>query len=379
MKQARNEDHITWVQNGVTLEAEWLHALQPNPPKWFEVIGDQTSADTAYRLASEGCGLVYAGDYQNARQLLQALARRIDKKPLKAAPTLLETFHLHRARQIQRANILNKVILHLENGCSTLKRSPDVHEALLQALDDQMPASVLISLQMLQGMVGAYEWRKKGVLVPALGKHIHPYYGVYSPVRGEYLELIAQAPLQAESALDIGTGTGVIAALLAKRGVSKIVATDNQPRALACARENLQRLGYADKVKVVEADLFPAGSTADLIICNPPWLPAKAHSPIEHAVYDPDSRMLKAFLNGVKAHLNANGEAWLIMSDLAELIGLRKPGELAGWIADAGLEIIQRLDTQPRHGKAQDKDDPLFAARSREATSLYRLKYTRLD
>lgn len=379
MTQARNEDHIAWVQNGVTFEAAWLHALQPNPPKWFEVIGDQTNADTAYRLASEGCGLVYAGDYQNARQLLQALARRIDKKPLKAAPTLLDTFHLHRARQIQRANILNKVILHLENGRSALKRSPDVHEALAQALDGQVAASMLIPLQMLQGMVGAYEWRKKGVLVPALGKHIHPYYGVYSPVRGEYLELIAQAPLQAKSVMDIGTGTGVIAALLAKRGVSKIEATDNQPRALACARENLQRLGYTDKVKVVEADLFPAGATADLIICNPPWLPAKAHSPIEHAVYDPDSRMLKAFLSGVKAHLNANGEAWLIMSDLAELIGLRKPGELAGWIADAGLEIIQRLDTQPRHGKAQDKDDPLFAARSREATSLYRLKYTRLD
>lgn len=379
MTQAMNEDHIAWVQNGVTFEVAWLHALQPNPPKWFEVIGDQTNADTAYRLASEGCGLVYAGDYQNARQLLQALARRIDKKPLKAAPTLLDTFHLHRARQIQRANILNKVILHLESGRSNLKRSPDVHEALVQALDGQVPASLLIPLQMLQGMVGAYEWRKKGVLVPALGKHIHPYYGVYSPVRGEYLELIAQAPLQAKSAMDIGTGTGVIAALLAKRGVSKIEATDNQPRALACARENLQRLGYADKVKVIEADLFPAGSAADLIICNPPWLPAKAHSPIEHAVYDPDSRMLKAFLSGVKAHLNANGEAWLIMSDLAELIGLRKPGELAGWIADAGLEIIQRLDTQPKHGKAQDKDDPLFAARSREATSLYRLKYTRLD
>jgi methylase of polypeptide subunit release factors len=368
------DNTIRWSHAGETHQAEWLTSIQTHPPKWFEVIGDQTNADTAYRLASEGCGMIYQGDFQNARQLLQALARRIDKKPLKAASTMLETFHLHRARQIQRANILNKVILHLAQGRSTLKRAPDANEALASALDGAVPASLLIPLQMLQGMVGAYEWRKKGVLIPVLGQNIYPYYGVYSPVRGEYLELIAQAPLQAKTAMDIGTGTGVIAALLAKRGVSNIIATDNQPRALACTQDNLQRLGFANKVNVVEADLFPLASTADLIVCNPPWLPAKANVPIEHAVYDPDSRMLKAFLAGVKAHLNVDGEAWLIMSDLAEQIGLRKPGELAGWIADAGLEIVQRLDTQPKHAKARDEQDPLFAARSKEATSLYRLK-----
>ncbi|MFQ6332984.1 methyltransferase [Methylophilus sp. 3sh_L] len=368
------DNTIRWSHAGETHQAEWLTSIQPNPPKWFEVIGDQTNADTAYRLASEGCGMIYQGDFQNARQLLQALARRIDKKPLKAASTMLETFHLYRARQIQRANILNKVILHLAQGRSSLKRAPDASEALACALDSAVPASLLIPLQMLQGMVGAYEWRKKGVMIPVLGQNIYPYYGVYSPVRGEYLELIAQAPLQAKTAMDIGTGTGVIAALLARRGVPNIIATDNQPRALACAQDNLQRLGFANRVKVVEADLFPLASTVDLIVCNPPWLPAKANAPIEHAVYDQDSRMLKAFLAGVKAHLNVNGEAWLIMSDLAEQIGLRKPGELAGWIADAGLEIVQRLDTQPKHAKARDEQDPLFAARSKEATSLYRLK-----
>lgn len=85
-------DHtIRWSHAGETYQADWLSSIQPNPPKWIEVIGDQTNADTAYRLASEGCGMIYQGDFQNARQLLQALARRIDKKPLKTAPTMLET------------------------------------------------------------------------------------------------------------------------------------------------------------------------------------------------------------------------------------------------------------------------------------------------
>jgi len=39
------------------------------------------AADTAYRLACEGTGLLWRGDFQNARQMVQALARRIDKPP----------------------------------------------------------------------------------------------------------------------------------------------------------------------------------------------------------------------------------------------------------------------------------------------------------
>src|SRR5256885_9763195 len=57
---------------------------------------------------------------------------------------------------------------------------------------------------------------------------IHPHYGVFSPVRGEYLDLVAQAPLpaaaqQADAAVwDIGTGTGVLSALLLHRGVRQV-------------------------------------------------------------------------------------------------------------------------------------------------------------
>ena len=63
-----------------------------------------------------------------------------------------------------------------------------------------------------------------------------------------------------------------------------------------------------------------------------------------------------------------------MMSDLAENLGLRTREELNKWIAAAGLEIIEKIDTKPHHAKAQDASDPLHAARSREVTSLYRLK-----
>ncbi|MDY0211329.1 MAG: methyltransferase, partial [Acholeplasma sp.] len=110
---------------------------------------------------------------------------------------------------------------------------------------------------------------------------------------------------------------------------------------------------------------------ANLIVCNPPWLPAKPSSPLEYAVYDANSAMLRGFLQGVSKHLAAQGEAWLILSDLAEHLQLRTREELLGWFAEAGLAVKYRLDTQPKHGRSQDTTDPLFAARSAEVTSLW--------
>jgi methylase of polypeptide subunit release factors len=195
---------------------------------------------------------------------------------------------------------------------------------------------------------------------------------VYSPVRGEYLDLIAREPLpKTELAFDIGTGTGVIAALLARRGVQRVIATDTDPRALACAADNFGRLGVR-RAELVQANLFPPGR-ASLIVSNPPWLPGKVSAPIEAAIYDPGSQMLRGFLSSLKDHLLPGGEGWLILSDLAERLGLRTREQLKGWIADAGLVVRGRSDTRPTHSKAFDAIDPLHAARSGEVTSLWRL------
>jgi methylase of polypeptide subunit release factors len=372
-------NHINWYEKNKTQAADWQSEAGNPAPKAVVIADDTTKADEAYRLACEGTALLYRGDFQNAKQLLQAITRRVDRKPVKPAASMLEAFHQHRARQIGRANITNKVLIELKYGACDLPRAPDVKAAVQATLIvddkvDKLPARLVLSLRELLGMVGAHEWRKKGVPIQALNANIHAHYGVYSPVRGEYLELIDQAPLNGpQVAWDIGTGTGVIAAILVARGVKQVVATDNQPRALTCAAENIQRLNMQSNIQVLQADLFPAGS-ADLIVCNPPWLPAKANAPIEYAVYDPESKMLKGFLNGLKVHLNPEGEAWLVMSNLAELIGLRQPEALNTWIQEAGLQVVVKLDIAPKHAKASDQSDPLYEARAREVTSLYRLK-----
>jgi SAM-dependent methyltransferase len=280
--------------------------------------------------------------------------------------------------QGQRARILSMLLIELQGDYAiALRRAPDLREACTEAWGASDGQPSVASLRELLGLVGAHEWRKKGVEIPALGpapgNRIHAHYGVFSPVRGEYIDLVAQAPLPDPAlAFDIGTGTGVLAAVLSRRGVQHVVATDQDPRALACARENVQRLGLAQRIEVVQADLFPPGR-APLVVCNPPWVPGRPSSPIEHAVYDEGSRMLRGFLAGLGAHLAPGGEGWLILSDLAEHLGLRTRAELMGWIAAAGLRVIARLEARPRHPKAGNPGDPLHAARSREVTALWRL------
>ena len=364
---------ICWEENGLEHIVRWRSEAGTPPPKRVQIADDRMAADSAYRLASEGTALLWRGDFQNARQLLQALARRIDRKARKPATSPTEAFHFYRQAQSQRARTLGMLLLPCDESFAIpLRRAPDVRQACIEAYGPSDGESV-ISLRELLGLIGAHEWRKKGVEVPALGERIHPHYGVFAPVRGEYIALVAATPLPSRTlAFDIGTGTGVLAALLAHRGVDKVVATDVEQRALDCASENVSRLGLAARIDVQRADMFPAGR-APLIVCNPPWLPGRAGSPLEHAIYDPDSRMLKGFLSGLAAHLEPGGEGWLILSDLAEHLGLRSRAELLALMESSGLQVISRNDVKPHHPRASDQSDPLHHARAAEVTSLCRL------
>jgi len=368
---------IHWSEAGEARSARWRSESGNPPPRRVLIGDDQITADATYRLACEGTALLWRGDFQNARQLLQALARRIERKPRKAAvaSTPTEAFHLHRQAQSRRARTLAMLLIPLDGDYSIpLRRAPDLRQACEEAYGPaDGPTPSLVSLRELLGLIGAHEWRKNGVDVPALGARIHPHYGVFAPIRGEYVDLAAAAPLPTqELAFDIGTGTGVLAAVLARRGVAHIVATDQDPRALACARENIARLGLAEQVEVIQADLFPEGR-APLVVCNPPWLPARPSSPLEYAIYDPDSRMLRGFIDGLAAHLTADGEGWLLLSDLAEHLGLRTRAELLAAFDAAGLKVIGRNEVRPHHPRASDPSDPLHIARAAEVTSLWRL------
>ncbi len=364
----------------------------PRPAR-LGAADDRTTAAAALAQVRRGEGLVYHGDYRNARQLLAAMGRRLGRDA-PARGSLLERHRAERRARRQEHDLLTRLLIPIEAGPRiALAHAPDAAAALLEALGPDVASSLaapgatpgLLPLRELLGMIGAHEWRRKGVEVPALGARVHPWYGVFAPVRGEHVDLVAEAarrwPPAGKRALDVGTGTGVLAFVLARAGAD-VTATDLSAAALGCAAEDAARLGLGPRVHPVAADLYPAagpgpGEAAprfDLVVCNPPWLPGEAATPLDRAIYDPGSTFLRRFLAGLPAHLAPGGEAWLILSDLAERLGLRQAGEVEALVAAAGLAIEGGLEAAPTHPRTRDAADPLHEARAREVTSLRRLR-----
>jgi SAM-dependent methyltransferase len=378
---------LHWLEDGKAFEARWRSHSDAPPPTRVVVVDGKMTADEAYGLACQGTALLWRGDFQEARQMLIAMGKRAERGQRKtergsrASPTskagAADAFHHYRQARSQRARTLNALLIPLDDDYAIpLRRAPDIRQACVDAFGPAEAPSVT-SLRALLGVIGAHEWRTKGIEIPEAGGRIHPHFGVFAPIRREYVDLVATTALPAACAsssvaFDIGTGTGVLAAILARRGIERVVATDLDPRALACARDNVRQLGLRERVDVVEADLFPEGR-ASLVVCNPPWIPARPSSPMENGIYDPDSRMLRGFLAKLPAHLTPGGEGWLILSDLAELLSLRTRAQLLEEFEASGLSVLGRHEVPPRHPRASDDTDVLHHARAAEITSLWRL------
>ncbi|WP_108646842.1 methyltransferase [Polynucleobacter rarus] len=369
---------LNWERDQVSYSRLWFSEAGVPPSEKVVLADDTFSANTLHQLAQHGHAMLWQGDYQNARQALTALIRRVDRPKRVGSEKKLtspaDIFNQHREEQRKRATILGQLLIPISKTFEIqLRRGQDVKEAFSQILEEPTEDFV-ISLRGLLAIISAYEWYKKGIFIPFLGQNMTPCFGVFSPARSEYLDLVAHQalPSPCELAFDIGVGSGVLSAILAKRGIKKIIATDIDSRAIACATVNMKNLGYAAQVEVIQQALFP-NMKADLIVCNPPWVPANPSSPIESAVFDPESKFLKSFLQQVRDHLAEQGRAWLILSDLAEHLGLRSREELLQWMNEGGLKVISKVDIQPKHPKTRNNDDPLFFARSKEVTSLWEL------
>ncbi len=94
----------------------------------------------------------------------------------------------------------------------------------------------------------------------------------------ESLVMAAEKVNSAPMLLDIGTGSGaILVSLLDYLPQAKGVGVDISPGALAVAKENAVRIGVADRAAFLHSDLFsgiPAERKFDIIVSNPPYIPA---------------------------------------------------------------------------------------------------------
>ena len=154
---------------------------------------------------------------------------------------------------------------------------------------------------------------------------------------------LAQAPTRA---LEIGTGSGCIAAALSLAFPEcEVLATEISPEALELARRNLARLGLPEtRVRPIKADLYPpadAGSF-DLIVTNPPYVPDAEvdalppeyhHEPVGGLKGGADGMdLVERILKGAARRLTPDGALVLEVGHYAEEFEARFPTLQFSWL-----------------------------------------------
>ena len=112
-----------------------------------------------------------------------------------------------------------------------LPRAPDIRAALADVYGEENDTPFLLPLNRLLGFVGAHEWHKKAWTFPHWAADTCAFRRLFPFARRVSRPADAGGTAAVFSdGFDIGTGSGVLAALLVKRGLRQITATDNNPR-----------------------------------------------------------------------------------------------------------------------------------------------------
>ncbi len=128
-----------------------------------------------------------------------------------------------------------------------------------------------------------------------------------------------------DKVLELGTGTGFLSILAAKKGASQIIATDITDKALKCAEKNIEKENLAKKIELRKGNLFDPvkNEKFDLIIFNPPYLPTRKKDSIESDLElawngGTDGRkVINRFIENLESHLEKDGRFFLIQSSLS--------------------------------------------------------------
>jgi release factor glutamine methyltransferase len=201
-------------------------------------------------------------------------------------------------------------------------------------------AKHLIDLHQQHG--GNYEINFSNLKLQMLQEVFCPAYGEGSKQLASHMNI-----QQGEKVLEIGTGSGALAILAAKKA-SSVVATDISPIAYSCAQQNIQRHERDLKINIRQGDLFePIGIDEKFssILFNLPFMDGKPQSILEVAMYDDGHATLAAFLQNAHQYLAKNGRIIIAFSNAGNVSFLENQIHIAGFNARTLiLETIDSLD-----------------------------------
>jgi len=193
----------------------------------------------------------------------------------------------------------------------------------------------------------AWDWYDKGVHFPVLGYRVHPFYGAYIPARMEHLELfgtwLAKYQGARRRAIDVGTGSGVLALQMAKAGFQHVLATDINPNAIESVARQLRRLPQPPPIELQHADLLGADrGPIDLIVSNPPWMKGEVGRTLDLAMYFQDG-FFERFYAQCLQRLAPGGRVVFVFSNIIELSQPDVPHPITTELERGRFRLVEKM------------------------------------
>lgn len=146
---------------------------------------------------------------------------------------------------------------------------------------------------------------------------------VYAPNPLGLAAIVLDEVRDEDRVLDMGTGSGINGIVAASRS-HNVLAVDVNPAAVACATDNARRNGVADRVTVLESDLFRnASGRFDLIIFDPPFRWFRPRDMFERGTADENYLTLSTFFDQASDHLQASGRILLSFGTTGDIAYLQ--------------------------------------------------------
>ncbi len=306
----------------ITISGKEIQVNRPKPISDVEVVPFNKGENPQFALDDlvEGYYVLVLDFYSTGLAILRELKKYLNKKYTD------QSFKGQREYRSEYHELSNRLLLEVNNQKLSVKKAPEI--GWLKILYPDLEG-FLLSVPQIQGLNSSWQWYEKGISIPVLDRKIHPWFGTYFPTRFEHLELfenyLERYSGEKKTAIDIGTGSGILLFQLLKHEFGKVYATDSNPNAIIGLNEDLNKNSLHSEIELKHGDLFTdINIKADLIVFNPPWLPASYNAEgIDRAIYY-DSDLFTRFFEQAIEHLNPNGKVILLFSNLAQISKLRE-------------------------------------------------------
>ncbi|MDQ1770157.1 methyltransferase [Labilibaculum sp. A4] len=280
----------------------------------------------------EGYSVLIVDYYSSGLAVLSELKKHLEKKYTD------QSFKGQRELRKTYRELSHKLLLHITNNKLTVRKAPEI--GWLETLYPDF-TEFLLPFSQVQGLNSSWQWYNKGIFIPVIDRKIHPFYGTYFPTRFEHLKLfdkwLERYKGEKKSAIDVGIGSGILSFQLLKRGFQKVCGTDNNPNAIIGLTQSLKKSKLNSKIELLFGDLFAQNdSKSDLIVFNPPWLPASNKSEgIDNAIYY-EKDLFPRFFAEAKKHTRLNGRVVILFSNLAQITNQKESHPIEKELAEGG-------------------------------------------